>query len=391
MSNQNKTSQFMVTTIIFFAIFFIIYFLFLRKDEETFFTPDDYDVVFINDGTIYFSDFKGEFTEKAAKGVFVAWDTVGEGVYFIDNYAKLRYYDIDEGKPRDVTTNITDFEISPTGDAIAVVQTLDEDRVLVIDPEGTVIADLGPGTAPRWSGDGTILAYLTGGGVTIAARPSDDPAGFRVRFSQKGSVSDMDISPDGKTILMVETVEMESSLSKIELTGSGFGEKTVIKTGTLDEVPPAGAPVGFSEPRFFSGENTALFIYNDASGGRVFKIDIDDDEVKGLTQEPGPIFRLSIAPDDETVAYFLINTAAQPSFTHITDEGDVPMILGPDTINEAFVEKIYRMNDEEEIGGDEVNKYNLDQFLESDVIRVIDLKRDVYWVLGSGQNPSLRK
>ena len=391
MSNQNKTSQFMVTTIIFFAIFFIVYFLFLKKDEETFFTPDDYDVAFVNDGTIFFSDFKGEFTMKAAKGTFVAWDPAGEGVYFIDNYAKLRYYDIEEEKPVDVATNITDFKISPIGDAVAVVQTLDEDRVLVIDPQGGVIADLGPGAAPRWSGDGTTLAYLTDGNVSIAARPSDDPEGWRVRFSLSGSVSDMDISPDGGTILMVETVDMESSLSKIGLTDSGFTEKTLIKTGTLDEAPPAGAPIGFSEPRFFSMENTALFIYNDASAGRVFLIDTEDDEIKGITQEPGPIFALNIAPDDEAFAYFLINTNAQPSFTKITDEGEIPMVLGPDTLNEAFVEKIYRMSEGEEIGGDEVNTYNLDQLLESDVIRLVDLKRDVYWVLGGGQYPSLRK
>jgi len=391
MSNQNKTSQFMVTTIIFFAIFFIVYFLFIKKDEETFFTPDDYDVVFVNDGTIYFSDFKGEFTVKAAKGVFAAWDPAGEGVYFIDNYAKLRYYDLEEGKPVDVTTNITDFEISPTGDAVAVVQTLDEDRVLVIDPEGSVIADLGPGTHPRWSGDGTTCAFLTGGDLTIATRPSDDPAGWRVRFSLSGSVSDMDISPDGGTILMVETVEMESSLSRVGLSDSGFTEKTLIKTGALDEPPAAGAPVGFSDPRFYSMENTALFIYNDASAGRVFSIDTDDDEITGITQEPGPIFALNIAPDDETFTYFLINTTAQPSFTEITDEGEVPMVLGPDALNEVFIEKIYRMSENEEIGGDEVNKYNLDQLLESDVIRVVDLKRDVYWVLGGGQYPSLRK
>lgn len=391
MTNQNKTSQFMVTTIIFFAIFFIVYFLFLKKDEETFFTPDDYDVVFIDDGTIYFSDFKGDITMKAAKGISAAWDPAGVGVYFIDNYAKLRYYDIEEEKPRDVITNITEFEISPNGDAVAVVQSLDEDRVLVIDPEGSVIADLGPGTHPRWSGDGTTLAFLTGGDVTIATRPSDDPAGWRVRFSLSGSVSDMDISPDGGTILMVETVEMESSLSKVGLTGSGFTEKTLIKTGTLDAPPPAGAPVGFSDPRFFSLENTALFVYNDASAGRVFLIDTDDDEITGISQEPGPIFAPTIAPDDETFAYFLINTTAQPSFTEITDEGEIPMILGPDTLNEAFIEKIFRMSEKEEIGGDEVNKYNLDQLLESDVIRVVDLERDVYWVLGGGQYPSLRK
>ena len=391
MSNQNKTSQFMVTTIIFFAIFFIVYFLFLRKDEETFFTPDDYDVVFVDDGTIYFSDFKGEFTVKVARGTSVAWDTAGEGVYFIDTYAKLRHYDIEEGKPVDVTTNITDFEVSPIGDAVAVVQTLDEDRVLVIDPAGEVITDLGPGTSPRWSEDGTILAYLINDDVTIASRPSNDSEDWRVRFSLPGSVSDMDISPDGKTILMVETVGMESSLSKIGLTGSGFTEKILIKTGTLDTQPPAGAPVGFSEPRFFSMENTALFIYNDASGGRVFSIDTDDEAINGISQEPGPVFGLSIAPDDETFTYFLINTDAQPSFTEITDEGEVPIVLEPDTLNEAFVEKLFRMGEDDEIGGDEVNRYNLDQLLESDVIRIVDLKRDVYWVLGGGQYPSLRK
>ena len=111
----------------------------------------------------------------------------------------------------------------------------------------------------------------------------------------------------------------------------------------------------------------------------------------GISQEPGPIFGLSIAPDDETFTYFLINTDAQPSFTEITDEGEVPIVLGPDTLNEAFIEKLFRMGEDDEIGGDEVNRYNLDQLLESDVIRIVDLKRDVYWVLGGGQYPSLRK
>lgn len=391
MSNQNKTSQFMVTTIIFFAIFFIVYFVFLRKDEEPFFTPDDYDVAFINDGTIYFSDYKGDFSVEAARGIVTAWDSAGEGIYFIDNYAKLRYYDIVEDKPSDVTTNITDFAVSPTGDAIAVVRTLDEDRIVIIDPEGQEVADLGPGGSPRWSGDGTTCAFLADGDVVIASRPSGDPAGWRVRFTLSGSVSDMDISPDGGMILMVETVEMESSLSKVGVTDSGFSEKSLIKTGTLEAVPPAGAPVGFSEPRFFSGENTALFIYNDADAGRVFSIDTDDDEIKGISQEPGPIFGITIAPDDETFAYFLINIEAQPSFTEITGDGEIPLVLGPDTLNEQYLEKLYRMSDNELLGGDEANTYNLNRLLESDVIRVVDLKRDVYWVLGDGQYPTLRK
>jgi hypothetical protein len=391
MSNQNKTSQFMVTTIIFFAIFIIVYFVFMKKDEEPFFTPDDYDVAFVDDGTIYFSDFKGEFSVKAAKGIAAAWDPAGEGIYFIDNYAKLRYYDIAEEKPSDVTTNVIDFAVSPMGDAIAVVRSLDEDRIVIIDSQGQEIADLGPGGSPRWSGDETTLAFLSDGDVVIAARPSDDTAGWRVRFTLTGSVSDMDISPDGGTILMVETVDMESSLSKVGVTGSGFSDKVLIKTGTLEDIPPAGAPIGFSEPRFFSGENSALFIYNDADAGRVFLIDTEDDEIKGISQESGPIFGITIAPDDEAFAYFLINIEAQPSFTEITDEGEIPLVLGPDTLNEMFIEKLYRMSDNELIGGDEVNTYNLSQLLESDIIRVVDLKRDVYWVLGGGQYPSLRK
>ena len=48
------------------------------------------------------------------------------------------------------------------------------------------------------------------------------------------------------------------------------------------------------------------------------------------------------------------------------------------------------MGDKKEVTGDEVNKYNVERVLDSDIIRIVDIEKGTRWVLGSGQYPVMR-
>ncbi len=393
MSNgENKGMQFVITAFLFLLIFLGFYYLFLRDDSDKGKTPEVFDISYIDNGMTYLSDIKGESKIKTVKAVSLQWAPEGTGIYFLDNYSKLKYYDIEEKKSIDVAINISSFEVSPKRingtDLIAVLDISDQNRLKIINvPYGTgeggdEIADLGIGISPRWTDSGDEIAFIRDGDIHIARGGA-----WNEKLVVRAKATDLDISSDGRIILYTEWDGGNSRLMKLDVKS---GRKDLVKTSSFEDEPTSASPLGFSSPRFFGTKDEAVFLFNDKSGGRLFSINPEDGEVNGLSIESGPIFSLSISTGDNYIAYFFINTPDQPVYFEKRDGEEIPILLGPDRLNPEFAKKLYDMGDKKEVAGDDVNKYNVERVLDSDIIRIIDIEKGTRWVLGSGQYPVMR-
>jgi hypothetical protein len=388
-ATEQRGLQFFITTVLFLILFVGFYFLFIRDTDEDSSTTQEFDIAFIDDRMLTLSDAKGEKPLTLVKAVRVAWSPDNAGLYYLDNYAKLKFYDTTERSSRDIILNSLFFSVSrsgsPDGDMICVGQDVDGERLKIISVLDDAIeeqADLGRGTLPRWSGDGNSVVFLRDGDIYKASGGTWTPT----RIAAADAL-DLAVSVDGSTILYTEWTGRASSLVLLDVSSR---KKTVIKEASFAGEPTAALPLGFSCPRFFAGKNEALFVYNDEGGGRVFRFSPEDETITGLAMEGGPIFSLSVSGDDSTITYFFINVADQPRYTKKTDGEEVPLPLGPEELNSEFAEKLFKMADNNEIGGDEINKYNVERIMESDIIRVVDIEREVFWILGSGQYPVVR-
>ena len=106
---QNKGLQFFITMAVFLLLFFGFYYFILNKDKKDDTAAVDFGAAYINDGAAYISGIKAETPKKIAVAYRIAFSTSGDGLYYIDNYAKLKYYDIASGDSKDVFINVADF------------------------------------------------------------------------------------------------------------------------------------------------------------------------------------------------------------------------------------------------------------------------------------------
>ncbi len=382
-SSDNKGMQFFITTLVFLLIFFGFYYFITNRDKKGETTNADFEAAYINDGAAFISGIKAENPKKIAVAERIAFsNAAGDGVYYIDNYAKLKYYDIATGDSRDVFINVGAFTVSPSGELIAVTERGESGRLKVITPAGETVADLGTGEKPSWFIEGQRLAFIAGTTVFDAAGGD-----WNARPLYAGNPTDIAVSPDEKTILVCERDDAGSRLALLNIATKGVSE---IKKAAADEAAEGPAPLGFSGPNWLDKTNEALFIYNDAKGGRVYRYNADTGEVAGVVEEPGPIYSLAVSSKGDRAAYFYIVSANLPKFTEKVDGKDVPMVFGPADMTQAYIEDLYKRGKDGEIGGEKLNNLNTRRLLDGDVIRIVDLTKGTYWPLGSGQYPVLR-
>jgi hypothetical protein len=369
---------------VFLLLFLVFYFVFLKKDDDGEVSAEEFEIAFINDGVLSLSDIKGENRINRVHGSFVVWAPSGDALYYIDNYSKLKHYDLESKKSEDVAVNVSSFTVSPDGNAIAFVEDTENPSLAIIEaPGGEPIFDIPSGRSPRWLLEGGFVYIKEGDIYSVKTSGS----GTRKLFS--ADAVDLDVSPDGKFVLFTEEGDGKSRLVLGKVAG---GSKKVVKEVSLTGVPTEASPLGFSLPRFLSKSNVAFFAYNDGKGGRLFKINADDGSIEGVCMERGPLFSISVSPDDDRIAYFYMSRMDLPSFKIKAGEGDemVVMEFTPADLKSEFNKKLLDMEDEGTLTGDKVNKNSVTRVMDSDRIKIVDLERGVTWYAGSGQYPSLR-
>jgi hypothetical protein len=384
-SGDNKGMQFLITTTIFLLVFLLFYFFFIKKDDEADVSSEDYQIVLINDGVLCLSDIKGENRIDRVHGSFAVWAPSGEEVYYIDNYSKLKRYELESKKSSDVAVNVLSFELSPNGETIAFVENTGDPSLKIIEAlSGDILSEIPDGRSPRWKKDGEGLFYIHDGDIFTA-----DKTGKGSRRVLAADALDFDVSPDGGHILLVEGNGVESRLVLGSAKGGG---KKVLKSVSFTGEPTAASPLGFSTPRFFNNENEALFVLNNEKGGNLFRLNADDESIEGVCMEVGPIFSLSISTDDELVAYFYMSKTDLPSFKKVDEEGKEGEVMefAPADLKSDLNKQLLDMEDKKTLAGDKVNRNNVNILLDSDRIKIVDLERGVIWFAGSGQYPSLR-
>jgi hypothetical protein len=380
--SQNKGLQFFVTMVVFLGLFFVLYFFVINKGNKKEAETAPYKVGYINDGDAYIAGEKGENPKKIAVAKTIAWAPLGTGCYYIDNYAKLKYYDIDKAQSQDVFISVASFVLSSDGGLIAVIERGDQGAVKVITKAGELVAELGTGSSPCWFHDGERLAYISGNTIYDAA--GGDWNSFPL---YKGKPTELAVSPDGKSIIFVEQDGNVSRLLFLDVTAK---TTSVIKEESFETPSTPALPLGFSHVRFLPDKNQALFIYNDSKGGRLYSYDLQTKAVKGVSEETGPIYSLSVSTGGDFAAYFFIVRQDLPNFTEKKDGKEIPLVFGPAEMNRDYVAALYKRGDNKEIGGDKLNTYNTRTLLDGDVVRIINLRKGVFWTIGSGQYPVLR-
>ncbi len=381
-ATDNKGLQFFVTLVVFLLLFLGFYYFMSKGDKGKETAKVEIAIAYVNDGAAYISGLKAENALKIAIGETIVWAPNGAGLYYLDNYAKLKYYDIKSTESKDIFINVASFAVSPKGDLIAVVEKNEAGHLKIITSSGEPVADLDTGTAPCWFREGERIAYISGGAVYDAA--GGDWNSYPL---YNGAPNDLSVSPDGKSILFTEWKGTESRLVLLDIATKGT---SVVESAAFEAAPTDASPLGFSYPRFFADKNAALFVYNDKKGGKIYRFDRETKAITGISDEGGPIDSLSISPSSELVAYFFILKSNFPNFTEKVGDKQVPMDFGPKDLNTDSIARLYARGAKGEIGGDKLNNHNTKQLLDSDVIRIVDLKRSVVWSLGSGQYPALK-
>jgi hypothetical protein len=381
-ASQNKGLQFFATMVVFLLLFFGFYYFISNREKKDGSTTADFEVAFINDGSAYVSGIKAENPKKIAVAYRIAWSPTGEGLYYIDNYSKLKYYDLATGDSKDVFINVASFVVSPAADLIAVVEKGESGHLTIITPKGDEVADLGVGEKPSWFREGERLVYLSGD--TIHETAGGDWSSYPL---YEGKHLNMAVSSDGKSILLTERSENESRLALLEIATK---KVTVIKAAPLEEEPTEAAPLGFSSPKWLADKNEALFVYNDAKGGRIYRYDGSAGTTAGVAEEPGPIYSLTVSSKGDRAAYFYIFRENLPKFTEKADGKETPIVFGPAEMTQEYVTKLYKRGEKDEIGGEKLNNFNTRRLLDGDVIRIVDLTKSTYWPIGSGQYPMLK-
>ncbi len=380
-SSQNKGLQFFITMVVFLLIFFGFYYFISNREKKDGATTAEFEAAYINDGAAYISGIKAENPKKIAVAYRIAFNPSGDGLYYIDNYAKLKYYDIPSGDSKDVFINVAAFSVSPITDLIAVVEKGEVGHLKIITTAGDEVADLGIGTCPSWFREGERLAYIHG--TTIFDAAGGDWNSYPL---YEGNPLDIAVSPDGKSILFCERVAQESRLALLTISTKAVTE---LKKAPVEEGSSA-APLGFSSPAWLTGTNEALFVYNDPKRGRLYRLDAATGTITGIVEEPGPIYSLAVSSKGDRAVYFYIVMANLPKFTEKKDGKETPIVFGPENMTLDYIEALYVRGKKDEIGGDKLNNFNTRKLLDGDVIRIVDLKKGTYWPLGSGQYPTLK-
>ena len=196
-----------------------------NKDKKDDTAAVDFGAAYINDGAAYISGLKAENPKKIAVAYRIAFTASGDGLYYIDNYAKLKYYDIASGDSKDVFINVADFQVYPSADIIAVVEKGESGHLKIVSAAGDEVADLGTGTRPSWFAEGQRLAYISGTAIYDAAGGD-----WNAYPLYEGNPLDIAVSPDGTSILFCE---YDAGKSRLALLTIATKAVTEIKSASL--------------------------------------------------------------------------------------------------------------------------------------------------------------
>ncbi|MGH3083032.1 MAG: LpqB family beta-propeller domain-containing protein [Gaiellaceae bacterium] len=133
-------------------------------------------------------------------------------------------------------------------------------HLYAIDPASGADADLGPGVTPAWSPDGSQIAFLSGGGVSVM---NADGGGRRVLHASADDRRPV-WSPDGTRLAFVSG--QPAALLVVDVAG---GEARTTATTVLADSPPAWSPDG-TRLAYIEGASSDLAVVGaDGSGNRV--------------------------------------------------------------------------------------------------------------------------
>jgi Tol biopolymer transport system component len=170
-------------------------------------------------------------------------------------------------------------------------------RLYAVDPTGGPETDLGPGTMPAWSPDGSQLAFLDGG---TSAMNAD---GSARRLLHQGVDRQVAWSPDGTRLALVtQSLAGNGALVVVDLQA---GTTSTAVAGGVDlDLPPAWSPDG------------TKLAYTDRSSGVVAVVDADGSDRRVLATGSAPAW----SPDGTQVAFLHGAPGERPS-VHVISAG----------------------------------------------------------------------
>jgi Tol biopolymer transport system component len=174
-------------------------------------------------------------------------------------------------------------------------------HLYAIDPASGADADLGPGVAPAWSPDGSQIAFLSGGGVSVM---NADGGGRRVLHASADDRRPV-WSPDGSRVAFVSG--RPAALLVVDVAG---GQARTTATTVLADSPPAWSPDG-TRLAYIEGASTDLAVVGaDGSDNHVLSAG------PSFSVDAGPAW----SPDGSWIA-FSRTTGAEVALYAVAPEG----------------------------------------------------------------------
>jgi len=155
----------------------------------------------------------------------------------------------------------------------------------------TVVSSNEPIISPKWSPDGTKLAYVSFEKKKPIIFVQSLTSGQRyVLANFKGNNSAPSWAPDGKKLAIVLTYGGNSQIYTINADGTGL--QPLVKGSTID-----------TEPVFSADGNTVYFTSDRGGSPQIYKVSSSGGDVKRVTFEGSYIVSPRISPDGKSLAY----------------------------------------------------------------------------------------
>ena len=153
-------------------------------------------------------------------------------------------------------------------------------EIRTVEPDGSDVISLGPGSTPRWSPDGTKIAFITGRDLGVMNADGSDR--HVVAEPSQGSIDGIAWSPDGDQLVYTQTNCSASgcggAMLRVNADGSG---RTVVENSGLIPYQPDWSP---------DGSTIAYDIFNDHWEEEIWAVSPDGTNRRALTSDGGNDF-----------------------------------------------------------------------------------------------------